>query len=127
MAEGPHPDPLPKGEGEREEGPHPPPHPKGEGEREEGPHPDPLPNGEGEREEVRWAFGSGPGVAELFGRLFAVVSFVAWVSLGPREDYAMLARSPVMKPVDDAPVWSVICFYTAQAARGSTTLGRSPA
>ena len=43
---------------------------------------------------------------------------VAWVSLGPREDYAKLARSPVMKPVDDAPVWSVICFYTAQAARG---------
>ena len=43
---------------------------------------------------------------------------VAWVSLGPREDYAKLARSPVMKPVDDAPVWSVICFYTAQHARG---------
>jgi len=43
---------------------------------------------------------------------------VAWLSLGPREDYAKLARSPVMKPVDDTPVWSVICFYTAQHARG---------
>lgn len=43
---------------------------------------------------------------------------VAWLSLGPREDYAKLARSPVMKPVDDAPVWSVICFYTAQHVRG---------
>jgi len=42
----------------------------------------------------------------------------AWVSLGPREDYAKLARSPVMKPVDNAPVWSVVCFYTAQHARG---------
>jgi GNAT superfamily N-acetyltransferase len=43
---------------------------------------------------------------------------VAWVSLGPREDYAKLARSPVMKPVDDKPVWSVVCFYTALEARG---------
>ncbi len=43
---------------------------------------------------------------------------VAWVSLGPREDYRKLARSPVMKAVDDQPVWSVICFYTAKHARG---------
>jgi GNAT superfamily N-acetyltransferase len=43
---------------------------------------------------------------------------VAWVSLGPREDYAKLARSSVMKPVDDKPVWSIVCFYTAKEARG---------
>src|SRR5207237_1899904 len=43
---------------------------------------------------------------------------IAWVSLGPREDYAKLARSMVMKPVDDKPVWSVVCFYTAREARG---------
>lgn len=43
---------------------------------------------------------------------------VAWVSLGPREDYAKLAKSPVMKPVDDLPVWSVVCFYTTLDARG---------
>jgi GNAT superfamily N-acetyltransferase len=42
---------------------------------------------------------------------------VAWVSLGPREDYAKLAKSPVMRPVDATPVWSVICFYTAPHAR----------
>ena len=35
---------------------------------------------------------------------------VGWVSLGPREDYAKLKRSPVMKPVDDQSVWSIICF-----------------
>ncbi len=35
---------------------------------------------------------------------------VGWISLGPRDDYARLARSPVMKPVDDKPVWSVVCF-----------------
>ncbi len=33
---------------------------------------------------------------------------VAWVSVGPREDYAKLRRSPVMKPVDDRPVWSIM-------------------
>jgi len=35
---------------------------------------------------------------------------VGWVSLGPREDYAKLKRSPVMKPVDSKSVWSIICF-----------------
>ena len=35
---------------------------------------------------------------------------VGWVTLGPRPDFLRLARSPVMKPVDDAPVWSIVCF-----------------
>ena len=43
---------------------------------------------------------------------------VAWVSLGPREDYAKLSRSPIMKPVDDRPVWSIVCFFVDREARG---------
>jgi GNAT superfamily N-acetyltransferase len=43
---------------------------------------------------------------------------VAWVSLGPRNDYAKLRRSPVMKPVDDRPVWSIVCFFVDPRARG---------
>lgn len=43
---------------------------------------------------------------------------VGWVSLGPREDFAKLARSPVMKPVDGQPVWSVICFVVPAPHRG---------
>jgi GNAT superfamily N-acetyltransferase len=43
---------------------------------------------------------------------------VGWISLGPREDYLKLARSPVMKPVDDAEVWSIVCTYVARAHRG---------
>lgn len=43
---------------------------------------------------------------------------VAWVSLGPREDYVRLQRSPIMKPVDDRPVWSIVCFFVAREARG---------
>ena len=41
-----------------------------------------------------------------------------WISLGPREDYAKLRRSPIMKPVDDEKVWSVVCTYVARAFRG---------
>ena len=43
---------------------------------------------------------------------------VGWVSLGPREEYAKLQRSPVMKVVDDQPVWSVICFVVPPEYRG---------
>jgi ribosomal protein S18 acetylase RimI-like enzyme len=43
---------------------------------------------------------------------------VGWVSIGPREEYARLARSPVMKPIDDQAVWSVICFVVPAEYRG---------
>src|SRR5919197_3289755 len=33
---------------------------------------------------------------------------VAWVSMGPREDYPRLRRSTTMKPVDDRPGWSIV-------------------
>jgi len=42
---------------------------------------------------------------------------IGWVSLGPREDYAKLERSPVMKPVDDKPVCAIICFVVDPRAR----------
>lgn len=44
---------------------------------------------------------------------------VGWISLGPREEYHRLRRSPVMKPVDDRPVWSVVCTYVLKTHRGS--------
>jgi ribosomal protein S18 acetylase RimI-like enzyme len=43
---------------------------------------------------------------------------VGWVSLGPREVYAKLRRSSVMKPVDEEPVWSIICFVVPAEYRG---------
>jgi len=43
---------------------------------------------------------------------------VGWVSLGPREDYARLRRSPVMKAVDELPVWSIVCFVVPSQYRG---------
>ncbi len=46
---------------------------------------------------------------------------VGWVSIGPREEYLRLQRSRVMKPVDDKPVWSIVCFYVDPRARGRGT------
>ena len=43
---------------------------------------------------------------------------VGWVSIGPREEYAKLKRSPVMKAVDGQSVWSVICFVVPTEYRG---------
>jgi len=43
---------------------------------------------------------------------------VGWISLGPRADYAKLKRSPIMKPVDDREVWSVVCTFVAKQHRG---------
>ena len=41
-----------------------------------------------------------------------------WISLGPREGYAKLRRSQIMKPVDDTACWSVICTYVPRQYRG---------
>lgn len=43
---------------------------------------------------------------------------VGWISLGPREQFAKLKRSPVMRAVDDKPVWSIVCFVVPSEHRG---------
>jgi GNAT superfamily N-acetyltransferase len=43
---------------------------------------------------------------------------VGWVAVQPRTEYAALARSRTLAPVDDAPVWSVTCFFVAKTWRG---------
>jgi GNAT superfamily N-acetyltransferase len=43
---------------------------------------------------------------------------VGWVSLAPRDDYERLAYSKVLAPVDETPVWSIVCFVVARRARG---------
>ena len=43
---------------------------------------------------------------------------VGWVSLGPREDFSKLERSPVMKKVDEERVWSIVCFVVPAEHRG---------
>ena len=42
---------------------------------------------------------------------------VGWCAVAPRADYSVLARSHVLRPVDEQPVWSVTCFYVAKEHR----------
>jgi GNAT superfamily N-acetyltransferase len=58
------------------------------------------------------ASGTNPGLlAYVDGRP------VGWISVGPREEFARLQHSPTLRPVDDLPVWSIVCFYTARPYR----------
>lgn len=43
---------------------------------------------------------------------------VGWCSVAPRERYGSLNRSPVLKRLDETPVWSIVCFYAATEYRG---------
>ena len=43
---------------------------------------------------------------------------VGWCSIAPREEFSTLARSRVLKPVDELLVWSVVCFFVARTQRG---------
>ncbi len=49
---------------------------------------------------------------------------VGWVSLAPREDYERLAASKVLAPLDDVPVWSIVCFVVSRYVRGHGIAGR---
>jgi GNAT superfamily N-acetyltransferase len=42
---------------------------------------------------------------------------VAWCSIAPREQYGSLNRSPVLKRLDDMPVWSLVCLFVAKEYR----------
>ena len=42
---------------------------------------------------------------------------VGWCALGPRERYGYLARSRILKPVDDRPCWSIACLFIDKAFR----------
>jgi GNAT superfamily N-acetyltransferase len=44
---------------------------------------------------------------------------IGWISLGPRQQYPRLNGSPVMRPVDDRPVWSIVCFFVDPDHRGT--------
>ena len=42
---------------------------------------------------------------------------IGWCSIAPREEFPTLGRSRILKPVDDQPVWSVVCFFVARNQR----------
>jgi len=40
-----------------------------------------------------------------------------WCCIGPRQVFPTLNRSRILKPVDDQPVWSVVCFFVDKKYR----------
>jgi len=42
----------------------------------------------------------------------------AWCSVAPRERFPKLGRSRVLAPIDEKPVWSVVCFFVSKPFRG---------
>jgi GNAT superfamily N-acetyltransferase len=71
-------------------------------------------HGEGNRTALKALVDAGkiPGLLA-----YAAGEPVGWVSVGPREDYPVLGRSWTLKPVDDQPAWSIVCFFVAKPYR----------
>jgi len=42
---------------------------------------------------------------------------IAWCAVAPRAKYVALARSRVLAPLDDEPVWSISCLFVAKGHR----------
>ncbi len=73
--------------------------------------------------------GPPPGLLAYRGR-----EAVAWIALGPREEFRRLATSRILAPVDDEPVWSIVCLFlrkdvrrqgiSAQLLRAATAFAR---
>lgn len=42
---------------------------------------------------------------------------IGWCSIAPRHTYGSLERSPILKRIDDQPVWSLVCLFVAKQSR----------
>jgi GNAT superfamily N-acetyltransferase len=70
--------------------------------------------GEGNKKALQALVESGrvPGVL-----VYAGSTPVGWCSIEPREAISGLARSRILAPVDDQPVWSIVCLFVAKEWR----------
>jgi GNAT superfamily N-acetyltransferase len=44
---------------------------------------------------------------------------IGWCSVAPRESFIRFEKSRILKPVDEQPVWSVVCFFITKDHRRS--------
>jgi hypothetical protein len=82
---------------------------------------------------ARWMDGKGDGNKRAMKRLakkqpapgvviYRKSSPVAWCSLGPREAFPRLERSPLLSSIDDEPICSIACIYVHRKHRGEGLL-----
>lgn len=66
------------------------------------------------REEIKAIIDSGrvPGLLAYVDGIPA-----GWVSVAPRGEFPTLNHSRVLYPVDDKPVWSIVCFFVHRKFR----------
>ncbi len=75
-----------------------------------------------------WSAGCGDGNRRAFQRIvrrggepgllaYDGATPVGWCAIAPREEYGGLARSRLLQPIDERPVWSITCFYVARSHR----------
>lgn len=43
---------------------------------------------------------------------------IGWCSVAPRDDFPVIGRSRVRKPIDDRPAWAINCFFVKKDHRG---------
>jgi GNAT superfamily N-acetyltransferase len=43
---------------------------------------------------------------------------VGWCAVAPRSEYPRLSTSRILKPLDDRPVWSIVCLFVERGHRG---------
>lgn len=70
--------------------------------------------GNGNRDALRRlvAAGPAPGILAYDGD-----RAVGWCAVAPRAGYQALARSRILKPLDDKPVWSISCLFVEKGWR----------
>ena len=70
--------------------------------------------GEGNRLAMKSIVESGeiPGILAYLNR-----KAIGWCSIAPREQFASLERSPVLKRIDNCSVWSIVCLDVAKVYR----------
>lgn len=76
--------------------------------------------GDGNREAMKSLVEQGevPGVLAYDGR-----KAFGWSSIAPRERFGSLERSPVLRRLDETPVWSLVCFYLDRVYRNKGLMG----
>lgn len=64
--------------------------------------------GSGNKKKIKKIVGSGeiPGLL-----LYADKEAAGWCAIAPRAQYPLLVNSKILRPVDEKPVWSIVCFF----------------
>lgn len=70
--------------------------------------------GEGNKKRLKKLIDSGvvPGILAFDGE-----RPIGWCSVAPRADYPGLERARTLKPLDELPVWSIVCLFVEKEYR----------